>query len=226
MVVMSSTTSAGRRVTLWTGIVMIAAGVVILGYVGWQFFGTNWVSERHRHEVTRSIEKGWGSGHATVRTRFGRATAFIEIPAFGRGYRVPVFEGTSTDVLAVGFGHFSSSAGAGEVGNYALAAHRVTHGQPLRRMPDLRAGDQVRVVTRRTTYVYKLTTNGSDLVVPMTSTWVIDALPRNPSGAAQPVQPAQRPGQRLITLTTCAELFHTDNRMVAFGVLVAKHPTP
>jgi sortase A len=34
------------------------------------------------------------------------------------------------------------------------------------------------------------------------------------------VQPAQRPGQRLITLTTCSELFHTDNRMIAFGHLV------
>ena len=26
---------------------------------------------------------------------------------------------------------------------------------------------------------------------------------------------------RLITLTTCAELFHTDDRMVAFGHLVS-----
>ena len=35
------------------------------------------------------------------------------------------------------------------------------------------------------------------------------------------VEPAQKPGQKLITLTTCAELFHTDNRMIAFGHLVA-----
>jgi sortase A len=38
------------------------------------------------------------------------------------------------------------------------------------------------------------------------------------------VQPAQRPGQRLITLTTCSELFHTDNRMIAFGHLVGSRP--
>ena len=36
-------------------------------------------------------------------------------------------------------------------------------------------------------------------------------------------QPAQRPGQRLITLTTCSEIFHTDNRMIAFGHLVEGH---
>ena len=46
---------------------------------------------------------------------------------------------------------------------------------------------------------------------------MIDKLPKNPHGG---VEPAQRPGQKLITLTTCAELFHTDNRMIAFGHLV------
>jgi sortase A len=35
------------------------------------------------------------------------------------------------------------------------------------------------------------------------------------------VQPRQQAGQRLITLTTCSELFHTDNRMIAFGHLVS-----
>lgn len=234
MVVMTATTSQSpptgpgrprerpRRVAFWLGIVMILAGVGILGYVAWQFWGTNWVSHRHQQEVTRSIERGWGSGQSSVTTHFGRASALIEIPRFGRSYRVPVFEGTSERVLAAGFGHFSHTAAPGAVGNYALAAHRVTHGQPLRDMPDLRRGDRVVVVTRTTTYVYRLTTGGADLVVPMTSTWVIDKLPKNPSGG---VQPAQRPGQRLLTLTTCSELFHTDNRMIAFGVLASRHPT-
>jgi sortase A len=45
---------------------------------------------------------------------------------------------------------------------------------------------------------------------------VLDPLPHNPSGG---VEPAQTAGQQLITLTTCSELFHTDNRMIAFGHL-------
>ncbi|MBO0843387.1 MAG: class E sortase [Nocardioides sp.] len=212
-----------RRWAFWVGITMITVGVVILGYVAWQFFGTNWVSHRHQQQVTRSIEKGWGSGSTTVETHFGKASALIEIPRFGPDYRVPVFSGTSDRVLAVGFGHFAHSAAPGAVGNYALAAHRVTHGQPLRHMPDLRKGDEVRVLTRSTTYVYRLTTGGDDLVVPFTAGWVVSPLPRNPSAGG--VQPAQKPGQRLLTLTTCSELFHTDNRMVAFGVLASEHPT-
>ena len=36
--------------------------------------------------------------------------------------------------------------------------------------------------------------------------------------------PEQRKGQRLITLTTCSELFHTDDRMISFGHLVKTEP--
>ncbi len=49
-----------------------------------------------------------------------------------------------------------------------------------------------------------------------------DPVPSNPRDGG--VQPEQKPGQRLITLTTCSELFHTDNRMIAFGHLVRTDP--
>ena len=152
----------------------------------------------------------------------GEASALIRIPTFGKKYVVPVLEGTSQDVLAKGYGHFTGTAHPGEIGNYALAAHRVTHGEPLRRMPDLRPGDKVIVETVSDTYTYRLDTNPNDLVVPFTGIWVLAPDPTNPAQGG--VQPAQRPGQRLITLTTCSELFHTDNRMIAFGHLVKVTP--
>ena len=68
---------------------------------------------------------------------------------------VPVLEGTTDDVLAAGYGHFADTAEPGRVGNYALAAHRITHGEPLRRMPDLEVGDEVVVETRDATYTYR-----------------------------------------------------------------------
>jgi len=211
-----------RRLLLWPGIALILVGVSLLGYVAWEFWGTTWVSHRHRDQALAQIERAWqggaqGSGNGAVRTQWGDATAIIRIPRFGADYAVPVFEGTSDQVLATGFGHFTGTAGPGEVGNYAVAAHRITHGEPLRRMPDLRVGDAVIVQTRTETYTYRMTTAGSALVVPFTAGWVTDPLPTNPSAGG--VQPAQSAGQRLITLTTCSELFHTDNRMVAFGVL-------
>ena len=86
-------------------------------------------------------------------------------------------------------------------------------------MPELRPGDEVIIETRDAIYTYVLDTNPNELVVSFENIWVVDPLPTNPQrGGVQP--PSQEPGQRLITLTTCSELFHTDNRMIAFGHLV------
>jgi sortase A len=203
------------------GLLLIAVGLVLLGYVAWERYGTNVVAHRHRDQVLGELHRAWDGGETDARTGRGTAQSVIRIPRFGKDYEVPILEGTSDTVLSTGFGHYAHSAGPGEVGNFALAAHRVTHGQPLRDMPDLRKGDLVHVDTARTTYTYRLLTGGDDLVVPFTAGWVLDPLPTNPTGG---VQPPQEPGQRLITLTTCSELFHTDNRMVAFGILVDSSP--
>jgi sortase A len=211
----------GRRVTFWIGIGLILAGLGLLGYVAWQFWGTNWVSKRHQREITSELEKDWASGNGKKPEYIpkGEASALIRIPRFGKKYVVPVLEGTGQDILAKGYGHFEKTKNPGEIGNYAVAAHRVTHGEPLRHMPDLRPGDKVIVETVDATYTYELDTNPNDLVISFTGVWVIDPLlPHNPEPGGP--EPEQVPGQRLITLTTCSEIFHTDNRMIAFGHLV------
>jgi sortase A len=199
----------------------MAVGLVLLAYVGWELVGTDVVAHRNRDQVLGELYRAWDEGETEARTARGTARSVIRIPRFGKGYEVPILEGTSDTVLSTGFGHYRDSAGPGEVGNFALAAHRVTHGQPLRDMPDLEKGDLVLVDTARTTYTYRLVTGGDDLVVPFTAGWVLDPLPANPDGRTQP---PQEQGQRLITLTTCSELFHTDERMVAFGILVGSSP--
>jgi sortase A len=210
-----------RRITFWIGIGLILAGIGLLGYVGWQFWGTNWVARKHQRELTSQVQKEWAVGKGCDKfCPKGSTLALIRIPKFGKKYVVPVLEGTDkATVLDKGaFGHFEETAAAGQVGNFALAGHRVTHGEPLRHMPDLRPGDQVIVETRKFTYTYVLDTNPNDLVISFTGTWVLDPVPHNPDGGVQP--PSQAAGQRLITLTTCSEIFHTDNRMIAFGHLV------
>jgi sortase A len=213
----------GRSASFWIGVGLILAGLAVLAYVAWQFFGTNVVAHQKQQKLVEQTQKVWSSeggagASGTARgVQLHGAEALVRIPRFGDKYVMPVQQGVSDGVLAEGFGHFKGTAGPGRVGNYALAAHRVTHGEPLRRMPDLRPGDKVIVETRNRTYTYELDTDPNDLIVTFADVWVIDRLPENPRGG---VQPAQKPGQRLITLTTCAELFHTDNRMIAFGHLV------
>jgi len=73
---------------------------------------------------------------------------------------------------------------------------------------------------RRFTYV--LDTAGDALEVDLDATWVLAPRPRNPEpdGLPPPDDPA------LITLVTCADLFHSDRRLVAFGHLVGSEPRP
>ena len=103
------------------------------------------------------------------------------------------------------------------MGNYALAAHRITHGEPLRHMPELQTGDEIIIETQTMVLTYVLDTGGDDLVVDLSEYWVTAPLPVNPDVGE--LEPTQQIGQRLITLTTCAGLSHTDDRMVAFGHL-------
>ena len=206
----------------WIGVAMVVVGLLVLVQACWELFGTNVVAQHRQRQIVEQTEQAW-SGHAGAAAQargveLRGVDALVRIPRFGSSYVVPVHEGVTDAVLASGYGHFTSTAAAGAVGNYALAAHRVTHGQPLRRMPDLRPGDRVVVETRDKVFTYRLDTNPNNLVVGFKDVWVLDPLPRNPGGG---VQPAQHRGQRLITLTTCSELFHTDNRMVAFGHLVS-----
>jgi sortase A len=216
---------------MWFGLGFVGVGLSLLGYVDWQLYGTNWVSHKKQERIVSEVQKKWDiapsstltrNGTPVVQVGEGQVSALIRIPEFGDDYVVPVLEGTSDKVLAAGFGHFDGTADPGQVGNYALAAHRVTHGEPLRDMPKLEAGDEIIVETVYATYTYVLTSGGEDLRVSFKDGWVVSPLPHNPRRNG--VEPAQIQGQKLITLTTCAELFHTDNRMIVFGHLVDTTP--
>ncbi len=203
------------------GLVLVLVGLSLLGYVAWEMFGTNYVSAKKHDTIVSQIEQEWAEGGDTIKAAGSEASYVVRIPAFGESYVVPILEGTSDEVLAAGYGHFEGTAGAGKEGNFALAAHRVTHGEPLRRMKELQRGDEIIIETRKATYTYVLDTGGDDLTVDFTAGWVVDPVPANPDGG---VEPSQEPGQKLITLTTCAEIFHTDDRLIAFGHLEKTEP--
>ena len=230
------------RSSVWLGrlgVLLVLTGLALGGYVAWQVWGTSVVAERTHRALVEDVERAWeradagtgddgaagdapGGGGASaqaVATEHGRVSAIVRIPRFGDDYAVPMLEGTSAEVLEAGYGRFTEGARPGGRGNFAVAAHRVTHGEPLREMPSLRPGDEVVVETARWAYTYVLDSGGDDLTVTFQDTWVLDPVPRNPDGG---VQPDQEPGQRLLTLTTCSELFHTDDRLVAFGHLASR----
>ena len=214
--------SSRRRWSVRLGIALVVAGLALVGWVGWQYVGTNVVAHHRQGQVIDDLEQGWADGHVEVSAAGTTSTAVVRIPRFGKDYRMPLLEGTSDEALASGIGHLDATAEPGDEGNVVLAAHRVTHGEPFADLPSLRPGDEVVVETADATYTYVLDTGGDDLEVSFDADWVLAPLPANPDPGG--VEPVQEPGQRLITLTTCAELFHTDERLVAFGHLESTAP--
>ena len=201
------------------GLVLLLTGLSSLGWVGYQYLGTNLVSERAFDSGRQDLRQRWEpappapprpSASPEPDPLPGDATALLRIPAFGADYEIPVLEGTDLDILAGGVGHYTGTAGPGEVGNFALAGHRVTHGQPFSRLLELDPGDEVVVETRTAVHTYVLDESPRALTVDDTATWVLDPVPGEPD---------REPTRALITLTTCQDLFRSPDRSVGFGHL-------
>ena len=220
---MSSRPSRPRRRSPFTvlGVVLLVLGLSCLGYVGYQYVGTNVVADRAFDSGSEGLRQRWQSASPTPSASAspspeeagplpGRATALLRIPAFGADYEIPVLEGTDLDILQEGVGHYPGTAEAGQVGNFALAGHRVTHGQPFRRLLELEPGDQVVVETVSAIYTYVMDRAPGSLTVVDTATWVLDPVPG---------EPAAEPTKALITLTTCQDLVRSADRSVGFGHL-------
>jgi len=225
-------TRHGRRVATWVAVLFVLAGTGMLAYVAWEAAGTDVVARRVQDELRQEIRERWQ--HPTVADvvgpetspPLGSANSLIRVPRFGSEYELPLVEGVRDEDLGQGVGHFPG-AGPGQIGNFALAAHRLTHGEPFGDLHLLRPGDTVIVETSDTTYTYILDTDPNDLVVPFTETWVIDPVPVPPEGAAPPGMPtsdSETPTEAIITLSTSAELFNADERMIAFGHLLSTTP--
>ena len=207
----------GSPLTL-LGIGLLVAGLACLGWVGFQYFGTNVISEQtFEHEAEQLRTKWQDQDRADPKSREqataqvpGDAVALLRIPAFGDDYEVPILNGTELSILSKGIGHYESTAAPGQIGNFAVAGHRVTHGQPFAKLLTLKKGDEVVVETREAIYTYVMDDSPRRLTVNDSETWVLDPVPGK-EGA--------KPTEALITLTTCQDLFRSPDRSIGFGRL-------
>lgn len=124
---------------------------------------------------------------------------------------LPLNMGISDRALAMGLGHYSSTALPGESGNFAIAGHRATNGEPLARFERLQKGDAVFIQTFDGWLEYKLLV---DKKVQEDETWVLDT---EPTGVVAT-------SDKLITLTTCDPRWNSYQRWVWWGELVASYP--
>ena len=149
---------------------------------------------------------------------WSQAYAILSIPRIG--LRVPVAEGVSKPaVLNKGYvGHYPGTQQPGQAGNFALAGHRNTHGEPFRYINRLRRGDAIQVETADAVYSYTV-----DRTLPQTSArddGVIRSVPRS---IVRPAHGYRAPGYYL-TLTTCTPEYTSRYRLVVWGMLTSMRP--
>ncbi|MEU6550623.1 class E sortase [Streptomyces sp. NPDC046915] len=201
------------------GEVFITTGVLMLLFVTYQLWWTNVRAHAQAGQEANSLQQDWASGKRAPGTfEPGQGFAILHIPELD--VVAPIAEGVSNKkVLDKGMvGHYGEGAlktamPDAKTGNFGLAAHRNTHGEPFRYINRLKKGDAVVVETQDTYYVYKMTS-----MLPVTApsnTSVLDPVPKG-SGFTTP--------GRYITLTTCTPEFTSKYRLIVWGKMVEERP--
>ncbi len=214
-----------RAVVHGIGELCITLGVLLLLFVAWQLWWTDVVAGRAQEQTARELEQTWrpqaqgaagapvapvadpGKGATLAQIPMGRAFALIRVPRFGRDYVRPILQGTGLSVLDEGVGHYDTSVGPGQVGNFAVAGHRVTYARPFNQIAELRRGDAVVVETRTTYYVYRVV--GRTIVTPDR----VDVV------APVPERPGVSPTTAMMTMTACHPEFSARERYVVYSAL-------
>lgn len=145
--------------------------------------------------------------------RDGKPFAMLYIPRFGKGWEWPVLENTEVKTLQKGLGHYRGTARPGATGNFAVAGHRRTYGDPFKDFPKLRPGDPVLVTDGTTWFTYRIDKKPYRTVP--SDIGVIDPVPRK-SGFDGP--------GRYLTLTTCEPEWGSSHRLIAWAHLDATQP--
>ncbi|CAL9508067.1 hypothetical protein SUDANB108_03601 [Streptomyces sp. enrichment culture] len=201
------------------GEVFITTGVLMLLFVTYQLWWTNVRAHAQAGKEASSLQNDWASGKRNPGVfEPGQGFAILHIPKLD--VVVPIAEGTSSKgVLDRGMvGHYAEGAlktamPGDKTGNFGLAGHRNTHGEPFRYINKLAPGDPIVVETQDEYYVYKMAS-----ILPVTSPSNTSVLNPVPAGSG-----FTKPG-RYITLTTCTPEFTSKYRMIVWGKMVEERP--
>ncbi len=210
------------------GELLVTAGVVLALFVGWQLWWTDQTAGRAQAATTTQLQEQWaaqtpapsaagGTANGAARdveqpVPVGKAFAVLRIPRFGKSYVKPIYQGYSENILDKGVGHYTHTQLPGQVGNFAVAGHRVTYGKPFNLIATLRPGDAIVVETATTWYVYRAVRH---VIVTPKHTEVL---------APVPLHPGQQPTQAWMTMTACHPEFSARERYVEFAQLAQTLP--
>ncbi|MER5552124.1 class E sortase [Streptomyces sp. NPDC002793] len=201
------------------GEVFITFGVLMLLFVTYQLWWTNIRADQIAGQETNKIQDDWANGERSPGAfEPGQGFAIMHIPKLD--VVAPIAEGIDKEkVLDRGMiGHYAegtlkTAMPSAEQGNFAVAGHRNTHGEPFRYINRLTPGDPIVIETRDAYYTYEMAE-----ILPQTSPSNVAVIDEVPAGSG-----FEGPG-RYITLTTCTPEFTSTYRMIVWGKMVDERP--
>ena len=224
------------------GEILLTVGVVTLLYVVWQLWIGDVIYGAQRTADAHSLSEEWqqeyeasatasptpsptasGSAEPTpaavepvILPQPADAEIFgtMYIPRFGADYAFPVAGGVTRENTLddIGIGHYPGTQMPGEMGNFAVAAHRTTFGKPFNQIASLHVGDAIVIETPDGWYTYRFRT--LEYVKP-DAVEVLAPVPQETGVSAD--------GQYL-TMTSCSPMYSKAERIVAFSVFEAFTP--
>ncbi|WP_185995290.1 class E sortase [Nocardioides campestrisoli] len=210
---MSSTwRAAGATAVRGLAELMLTTGALLAAFafylLVWTNVQTHYAQADHLEEF-RAEQRQHPQGR-TLEPRTGDGLNVLHIPRLGVDWEWVVVEGVDLETLNDGPGHFPGTALPGKVGNYAVAGHRATHGEPFAALDQLVEGDEVHVEAADGWYTYQVT--WSRIIAPTQ----VDVV------APVPGQPGRRPTARTMTLVTCHPRWGSTERLVVGAQLVER----
>lgn len=206
-----------RKAFFSLGEALITLGVVVLLYVIYQIWFTNITAEATTERVRSEIELSFETGpekagaqesveEVPVSLELNEGFALAYIPKLKEDvWGEPILSGIQQQQLASGIGHYPETELPGQAGNFAIAGHRATNGEPFARFEELGNGDLVIIRTSAGWYTYRLF---EDQKIKETEVWVLEN------------RPIETESSQLITLTTCDPRWNSYQRWAWWGELV------
>jgi sortase A len=204
-----------------TGELLITAGTILMLFVVWQVYINDPVESAKQEvtaktyvEPTQTPEKPFVP--ITKNMKQGKVFGKLFIPRFGKTYERLIGQGTFQAVTLnkIGPGHYINTQWPGEEGNFAVAAHRTSHGAPFNKIDTLKDGDLIFVQTNDSWFTYKYL---QTKIVEPTAIGVISKVPKGLDGA--------KAGGKYMTLTSCHPKWSNNQRIIVWLELIDQQST-
>jgi LPXTG-site transpeptidase (sortase) family protein len=208
-----------RRTIRGIGELLITTGLVILLFATYEVYGKAFEVNEAQGQLDSALDQDWAKLPPVPATKPGAVPvvdkpipgsglARLYIPRLGKSW--VVVEGVTKKDIKHAPGHYPDSQLPGQVGNFAMAGHRMP--SVFWDLDKLDNGDPIVVETRTSWHVYRVIKKH---VIRPTQVEVVSSNPENPKATAT---------RKLITLTTCNPKWDNYQRLVILGELQREQP--